>query len=101
MSGTSKAILHLLVQPPVPKDLPLVLDADASHPTGKDGVSERLSDRENEVLQLLASGLGTEEIADKLFIHPITVRNHVQSILKKLNVHRRLDAVLAWIHESE
>ena len=56
-----------------------------------------LSASQYEVLELLAAGLSTCDIAGKLFISPITVRHHVQAILGTLRVHRRLDAVLAWI----
>ena len=52
-----------------------------------------LSEREREVLRLLASGTSTKAIAQQLFISPSTVRNHTQSILGKLNVHSRLEAV--------
>jgi DNA-binding NarL/FixJ family response regulator len=55
---------------------------------------ERLSRRELEVLQLLAEGLGSKEIADRLFITVRTERNHVASILAKLGVHSQLQAVL-------
>jgi DNA-binding CsgD family transcriptional regulator len=56
-----------------------------------------LSPREREVLRLLASGLDTSAVATRLSISPTTVRNHVQSILRTLGVHSRLDAVLIWI----
>lgn len=52
-----------------------------------------LTPREAVVLSLLASGHGTREIARTLVISPATVRNHVQSILRKLGVHSRLEAV--------
>jgi PAS domain S-box-containing protein len=52
-----------------------------------------LSDRELEVLQLLAKGKTTKEIAEQLFISRTTVNNHVQHILKKLNAHTRLEAI--------
>lgn len=52
-----------------------------------------LTTRETEVLRLLAEGVGTEEIADTLFISIVTVRNHVQNILRKLDVHSKLEAV--------
>lgn len=52
-----------------------------------------LSERELEVLQFLAKGKTTSNIAKQLFISPTTVNNHVQSILKKLNAHTRLEAV--------
>ena len=52
-----------------------------------------LTMRESEVLRLLADGVGTQEIADSLFISVTTVRNHVQNILRKLYVHSKLEAV--------
>jgi DNA-binding CsgD family transcriptional regulator len=63
---------------------------------GRDGFS-CLTDREREVLELLAGGMSTSDIAARLFISTVTVRNHVQSILHKLDVHSRVEAVsLAW-----
>ena len=56
-------------------------------------VIDQLTLREREVLRLLAEGLGTQEIADELFVSSATARNHVQHILNKLNVHSRLEAV--------
>lgn len=52
-----------------------------------------LSDRELEVLRLLAKGKTTKVIAEQLFISRTTVNNHVQHILKKLNAHTRLEAI--------
>ena len=56
-----------------------------------------LSEREREILSLLARGLGTDELAKRLFISPVTVRNHTQNILRKLGVHSRLQAVI-WAY---
>jgi PAS domain S-box-containing protein len=55
--------------------------------------SQTLTSRETQVLRMLANGVGTEEIADSLFISATTVRNHVQNILRKLDVHSKLEAV--------
>lgn len=52
-----------------------------------------LSNREIEILKLLANGESTAEIASGLFISRTTVNNHVQHILKKLDAHSRLEAV--------
>jgi DNA-binding NarL/FixJ family response regulator len=52
-----------------------------------------LTERELEVLELLAEGLTTREIADALFISNNTARNHVQRVIAKLGTHSRLGAV--------
>lgn len=54
---------------------------------------KQLTQRELEVLTLLARGAGGEEIAQKLNVSRNTVRSHVQNILTKLQVHSRLEAV--------
>ena len=58
-----------------------------------DGPLGRLSDREREVLRLLAEGQAQESIATELFISPKTVATHIQRILTKLDVHSRAEAV--------
>jgi DNA-binding NarL/FixJ family response regulator len=52
-----------------------------------------LTQREREVLQLLAEGLRHKEIATELYISPKTVATHIQRILTKLGVHSRAEAV--------
>lgn len=54
---------------------------------------EVLSERENEVLQLLADGLLYKEIADRLQIVHGTVRQHIHNIYEKLHVNNRTEAV--------
>ena len=54
---------------------------------------EILSDRENEVLELLADGLLYKEIAERLFIGHGTVRQHIHNIYEKLHVQNRTEAV--------
>lgn len=53
---------------------------------------EPLTERELDVLRLLATSLSTAEIAERLFITVSTVRSHTKNIYAKLNVHRRWDA---------
>jgi DNA-binding NarL/FixJ family response regulator len=53
----------------------------------------QLTDRELEVLQLLAQGTRNEGIAEQLFISAQTVQTHVRNILAKLRVHSKLEAV--------
>ena len=52
-----------------------------------------LTEREREILQLLATGMRNDDIAEKLFISPQTVQTHVRNILGKLRVHSKLEAV--------
>jgi DNA-binding NarL/FixJ family response regulator len=59
---------------------------------------EPLSSRENEVLRCLAEGLSNSSISEKLAISPFTARNHVQTILQKLDVHTKLAAVMRALH---
>jgi PAS domain S-box-containing protein len=53
----------------------------------------KLTPREVEILRLLSHGASTDQIAEKLHIARETVRNHVRSILRKLDVHSRLEAI--------
>lgn len=52
-----------------------------------------ITDREMEVLQLLAEGCSNQQIADRLYISIHTVKSHVSNLLGKLNVDRRTEAV--------
>ncbi len=52
-----------------------------------------LTEREKEILQLLAEGMRNDGIAAKLFISPQTVQTHIRNILGKLRVHSKLEAV--------
>ncbi len=60
----------------------------------------RLTERELEVLQLVAQGLSNRKIAEKLFISENTVKNHVRNMLEKLHVHSRMEAVLYAMREN-
>jgi len=52
-----------------------------------------MSRRELEVLQLIAEGLSNQEIADKLFVSPNTIKTHSAQIFEKMEVKRRTQAV--------
>ncbi len=59
----------------------------------KSGLVESLSERELEVLQLIAEGLTNQEIASRLFLSQNTVKVHTRNIYGKLGAHHRADAV--------
>lgn len=63
-------------------------------------VGSDLTSREREVLELLADGVSTEVIAERLYVSVNTIRNHVQGILGKLCVHSRLEAVSVAVREG-
>jgi DNA-binding NarL/FixJ family response regulator len=54
---------------------------------------ERLTPREQQVMRLLAEGLSTKEIAEKLFISPKTVENHRANLMSKLDLHSTMELV--------
>ena len=70
----------------------------AKDPQKSESQLDILTDREREVLSLLAQGHITRDIAQSLSISNSTTRNHIQNILHKLNVHSRLEAV-AYAYE--
>jgi LuxR family transcriptional regulator, maltose regulon positive regulatory protein len=57
---------------------------------------EPLSEREVEVMQLIASGLTNQEIAEELFISLNTVKTHVKNIYKRMGVTKRTQAIARW-----
>jgi DNA-binding NarL/FixJ family response regulator len=69
--------------------------------TDRDQVpTPRLTDRELEVLRLVATGLNNREVAKLLFISENTVKNHVRNILEKLQLHSRMEAVMYAVREK-
>ena len=59
-----------------------------------------LTDRELEVLKLVAQGMSNREIATELYISENTVKNHVRNILEKLQLHSRMEAVMYAVREK-
>ena len=70
----------------------------AGGPAG--GTGAALTDREIEVLRLLAAGRDNSEIAQELFISPRTVKNHISSILTKLHVDNRIQAAVYAVRKG-
>jgi DNA-binding CsgD family transcriptional regulator len=90
-------LVHLIREVALPPELERVIverlqgwspDTDRA-----DSRLDVLTPREREVLELLANGLDGPGIAERLFLSPATVRNHIQHILAKLEVHSRVEAV--------
>jgi len=68
-------------------------DTSIEHQTA-DSAFPELTARELEVLDRIAQGLSNQQIAEKLFISPKTVRNHITHILSKLELTRRAEAIV-------
>jgi two-component system NarL family response regulator len=71
-----------------------------SKPEREQGPALRLTERELEVLRLVAKGLNNREVAKELFISENTVKNHVRNILEKLQLHSRMEAVMYAMREK-
>nr|WP_037558438.1 response regulator transcription factor [Spirillospora albida] len=65
----------------------------AAAPAREDDDAPRLTERETEVLRLVAKGLGYKQIAARLVLSHRTVQNHVQNTLRKLQLHNRVELV--------
>lgn len=80
-----------------PRAAELVLARVRQHAAGQEadfGPEEQLSDREREVLRLIARGMENAEIAQTLGISPRTAKNHVSNILAKLGLPSRVQAAI-------
>jgi len=63
----------------------------AVEPAGADATAPKLTERETEVLRLVAKGLSYRQIAERLVLSHRTVQNHVQNTLGKLQLHNRVE----------
>jgi len=68
-----------------------------SHPT--QGPSVQLTSREQQILQLVNEAMSNKDIARRLGLEVATVKHHVHSILKKLHVHKRIEAA-EWFRRA-
>lgn len=75
---------------PAPLDLPFEKDKEIGN----------LTNREKEILSLVAKGYSNKEISDKLFVSELTVKTHLKNIFKKLNVTSRTQAILIGINKG-
>jgi NarL family two-component system response regulator LiaR len=87
-------------QPSLEPSIALKMLQELSHPSQRPPTPEPLSERELEVLRLLAQGKSNREIADQLVITELTVRTHVSNILGKLHLASRTQAALYALKEG-
>jgi PAS domain S-box-containing protein len=71
----------------------LAFDVRQSAPRAGIDLAPRLTPRQREILELLASGRSTADIAKELTLSTETVRNHLRSVLRELNAHTRVEAI--------
>jgi DNA-binding NarL/FixJ family response regulator len=84
----------IMISPKVASKLIKMVNYPVSLKSGMEENLDDLSEREQEVLKLMARGLDNKEIANKLFIAEQTVKNYVSTIYSKLGVHDRVQATL-------
>ena len=87
-------------EPTLPSDIAVRLIHEIKNPQNKAQTKDPLTERELEVLRLVAHGLTNQEIADKLVVEESTVRSHVSSILEKLHLANRTKAALYALKEG-
>ena len=91
---------HSLISPSMASRLLGEFNALSRRVEERQGNAPRLSDRELEVLQLVARGLSNKDIATELVIAENTVKNHVRNILEKLQVRSRMEAAMYAVREK-
>jgi DNA-binding NarL/FixJ family response regulator len=74
--------------------------SDTPEAASSDPDAPRLTERETEVLRLVAKGLEYKQIAERLFLSHRTVQNHVQNTLRKLQLHNRVQLVRYAIEQG-
>ncbi len=87
-------------QPSLEPSIALKVLQELSQPAQRPPTPDPLSEREMEVLRLLAQGKSNREIADELVIAELTVRTHVSNILGKLHLASRTQAALYALKEG-
>ena len=83
-----------LISPQIAAKLLQRLRAQTADIDAAETIRTELSDRELEVLRLIANGKDNAEIARELFISPKTVKNHISNILMKLHIQNRIQAAV-------
>jgi NarL family two-component system response regulator LiaR len=87
-------------QPSLDSSIALKVLQEMAHPTQESSSAHRLTEREEEVLRLIAHGKSNLEIAEELSVVEITVSKHVSNILAKLQLASRTQAALYALKEG-
>ena len=90
-ANTTAAVIRQFAMP-----VDATVPGDGKHPRGR----AQLSQREREIIVLIAQGYKNKEIAEKMFITEQTVKNHLHNVFDKLGVSDRLELALYAIHNS-
>ena len=90
----SAAIGESLISPGIAAKVLRKIRSSAAQPDIERTIKSELSDREIEVLKLIANGKDNAEIAADLHISPKTVKNHISNILMKLQIENRIQAAV-------
>ena len=88
------AIGESLISPHIASKVLQRVRSASTLPGGADAIRSELSEREIDVLKLIANGKDNAEIARQLFISPKTVKNHISNILMKLQIENRIQAAV-------
>lgn len=98
-SNTTAAVIRHFASP---KDFPAAHAPGSNNNSSNKASRERaqLSQREREIIILIAQGYKNKEIAEKMFITEQTVKNHLHNVFDKLHVSDRLELALYAIHNS-
>ena len=91
---------HSLISPSMASRLLTEFNVLSRRAEEQRGNVPRLSDRELEVLRLVARGLSNRDIATELVIAENTVKNHVRNILEKLQLRSRMEAAMYAVREK-
>ena len=102
VAGAVRAVTrgHSLISPSMASKLLVEFNAISQRAEDRSRSSApKLTERELQVLKLVAKGMSNREIANELFIAENTVKNHVRNTLEKLGLHSRMEAVIYAMRE--
>lgn len=103
VAGAVRAVTrgHSLVSPSMASKLLVEFNSLSERAEERQRVgTPKLTERELEVLTLVASGLSNRDIATQLYISENTVKNHIRNMLEKLGLHSRMEAVIYAMREQ-